>query len=273
METKQNELAVQACMKVAQHMISEKIHQVEILQGGKQGLKEGVVFRSFAEDNTQLEHTPSESLRNAVGAYMGMREPYVGASFHDAGGLMRATITKTVGDGRYEIMEDLCFFQKGLVPELAKKYNATTLANLAIELHQNTKNNDELIDYLLETLTGIKQGSEVRIEVSSSKTEGHYRFITDEQQQIDPDSWGELYEVFAALAKSAFPNYANEGKAIDGGLVALRAKKNENGVVEVELSNWDLDLKVVNQRESNFNHRYVTPNKTLKTRTTPYLSI
>lgn len=271
MNSKQNELATQACMKVVQQMISDKIHRVEILQGGKQGLKEGVTFRSFDQDHAQIEGPPSDALRNAVHTYIGLREPFVGASFHDAGGLMSATIEKEVGNGqRYEIKESLCFFEKGLIPEFASKYKATTLADLAIELHQNTKENDELIDYLLETLSRINPGAEIKMEVSSSKTEGLARFITDDQQQLHPADWAELYEVFNALAKEAFPKYANEENAMDGGIVALRAKKNEANIVEVQFSNWNLDLRVVNQRESEFNHKYVTPARMLKPRTTPY---
>lgn len=274
MNQKQNELASSACMRIAEQMIKDSIDRIEIFQNGSQGLREAVRFRAIDKngDKSRFLFNPDSPLHKAVCAYIGLREPFVGATFHDAGGLLTATIKKEVGDGqRYEIKESLCFFEKGLVPEFVSKYKATTLADLAIELHQKTKENDELIDHLLESLSRINPGAEIKMEVSSSKTEGHARFITDEQQQLHPADWAELYEVFNALAKEAFPKYANEDNALDGGIVALRAKKNAGNVVEVEFSNWNLDLRVINQRESEFNHQYVTPARMLKPRTTPYL--
>lgn len=264
------ELIKKAAVRIMDLIRDEPIERITVRREGSMGNHLSTEIGAFDAKNAKLDISRNGDLENAILEYTRLREHTVQALYDDCGGSTRINLSRGVAlDGKICIVDETRFDQYSLVPDFVRKMKSTTLADLRSELKRKC-NDAELIDDLLNRLSDMDAGTNLRIEISDSKTEGHHRFLTDEHGNIDPDFHDETFEMFQALAARTFPGYENTHSDHDGGVVTLSAKQPMAGETEVEFSQWNLDRRAVMKRENLATYKYIEPTQASVSRKGPY---
>lgn len=272
-QPKIEELVKQAAMQVMQVIRDEPIESIFVRREGEMGLPGRTEFWAFDENSFMVDVSRNEKLESALEVYTRLREQTVQALYHDCGGLLRTTLTRGVtADGKISISDHTTFDQHKLQPDFVRKLKSTTPEQLQEELAQCVGDN-EFAENFVNSVKGIKSGTALKIEVSDSKIEGRYRFLTDDHGHIDPDERDQTFEMFQALASRAFPGYDNKDSDHDGGVVTLTVRRPQEGEVQMEFAQWNLDKALGMRRESRATYEYSAPASTLEQRKAPYFPL